>query len=154
MYVSHWFLCSNKEFLHSTLFLPHITDCMHCEALPYSSADCQKSLQLCTQMPETSNLFHLKFHIPTFVTGHWKKIIWGITFCATYILSITPIKLQPLTLNTTWNSNLTDRQTLPLNSTLYQNLEHTLHHLNPYVLLCCPWTHWSNFHSHKQNNPT
>ena len=59
-----------QGILKQHIVLPHITDCMQCEVLLYSSADCQKSLELCTQMPETSNLFHLKFHIPSFVTGH------------------------------------------------------------------------------------
>jgi len=60
--VSHWLLLGN-EMYHNTLFVSHITD--RCR----SGAICQKYLQRRTKMPKTSNLFHLKFHIPGFVTG-------------------------------------------------------------------------------------
>lgn len=70
--ISHWWFNGNKELHHSSLFILTITDQPVVRPC-CSGAICQKYLWLHTQMLETSNLFHLKSQVPSFVTGKKTK---------------------------------------------------------------------------------
>ena len=83
MAASHGFFLGTRRFYHTTLFAPHITERLHCEAL----------LQ-CSYLPEiftTSyiNTGKLRFissknHIPSFVSGQEKQIR-GFNFWETQV---------------------------------------------------------------------